>query len=99
MMLQAFFEAGDSVFGCEAAGAAVANYFHLSLVYNMSKLINLGYYCSDWSPIRIQESKRKAVEYIAYCFWEEAGRPNGKDLEFWAMAEECFKLPSSCIEL
>ena len=30
VVFEGFFERGDCIFGCEAAGAAVANYFHYS---------------------------------------------------------------------
>lgn len=31
--------------------------------------------------------KQKEIEKIAYFLWENAGKPEGKDLEFWLLAE------------
>ncbi len=31
------------------------------------------------------------IQEIAYYRWEAAGRPHGRDREFWARAEEEFK--------
>lgn len=28
-----------------------------------------------------------AIEALAYELWERAGKPEGRDLEFWALAE------------
>lgn len=36
----------------------------------------------------MDDKLRKAVEQRAYALWEAAGRPEGRELEFWTQAEE-----------
>lgn len=31
------------------------------------------------------------IEQKAYLLWEKAGKPHGKDLEFWLLAEKLLK--------
>ena len=33
------------------------------------------------------------IELKAYYLWENAGKPEGRSLDFWLMAEEDFKYP------
>jgi hypothetical protein len=34
------------------------------------------------------EPAEKDIQHAAYFLWEEAGRPAGRDLEFWLAARE-----------
>ena len=34
------------------------------------------------------ESRHSSTVQLAYHLWEQAGRPDGRDLEFWTRAEE-----------
>ncbi|WP_081822312.1 DUF2934 domain-containing protein [Acidocella facilis] len=34
-----------------------------------------------------RNDREKDIEQIAYHFWNDAGRPAGRDLEFWRQAE------------
>jgi hypothetical protein len=37
------------------------------------------------------EITREVIAACAYTIWEQAGRPNGRDLEFWVQAEQQLK--------
>lgn len=46
----------------------------------------------DYSKIKIEnsfsyENTNKELHEIAYFLWERAGKPEGRDLEFWCDAE------------
>ena len=36
----------------------------------------------------MDDELRRAIELRAYTLWEEAGRPEGREMEFWFAAEE-----------
>ncbi len=38
--------------------------------------------------IRLVEPEEKAIQHAAYLLWEKAGRPEGRDQEFWFTARE-----------
>jgi hypothetical protein len=38
--------------------------------------------------IRLSEPAEKDIQHAAYFLWEEAGRPEGRDQEFWFAARE-----------
>jgi hypothetical protein len=37
------------------------------------------------------EITQEVIAACAYSIWEQAGRPNGRDLEFWVQAEQQLK--------
>lgn len=37
------------------------------------------------------EITQDVIAACAYTIWEQAGRPNGRDLEFWVQAEQQLK--------
>ena len=37
-----------------------------------------------WEVLKVE------IEAIAYTLWEEAGRPEGKDFDFWVQAEHVY---------
>ncbi len=39
-------------------------------------------------PIHPPEPAEKDIQHAAYFLWEEAGRPEGRDQEFWFAARE-----------
>lgn len=39
-------------------------------------------------PIHPPEPAEKDIQHAAYFLWEEAGRPKGRDQEFWFAARE-----------
>ena len=65
---------------------------------NVNELIDRGIYCSDWSSDRIARAKQSVKEYIAYCYWDQAGRPECRDLEFWILAERYLNT-EDCVDL
>jgi hypothetical protein len=40
-------------------------------------------------------NRQQALREIAYRMWEQAGRPTGRDLEFWLKAEALHGLPET----
>ncbi len=36
----------------------------------------------------LDEGQRDAIEKRAYALWEEAGRPEGRALDYWILAEQ-----------
>ena len=36
----------------------------------------------------LKEERHKRIQRIAHSYWEKAGCPEGKDLEFWLDAEK-----------
>lgn len=61
--------------------------------YDMSEVIKRGTYCTDWPKERIDAARKSLHEYIAYCYWQDAGSPEGRDLEFWSLAEAYLNPP------
>jgi len=49
--------------------------------------------------IRPPEPVEKEIQHIAYGLWEEAGRPPGRDQEFWFTARERLRGPVQAREL
>lgn len=43
------------------------------------------------SPIHVTEPTEREIQHAAYFLWEEAGRPEGHDLEIWFAAREILK--------
>jgi len=41
---------------------------------------------------KLKEIAAKATEFLAKRYWEEAGMPEGRDLEFWSKAERDIKI-------
>jgi hypothetical protein len=39
-------------------------------------------------PVHPPEPAEKDIQHAAYFLWEEAGRPEGRDQEFWFAARE-----------
>jgi hypothetical protein len=43
--------------------------------------------CSNWRDVMPEPSK-KEIEARAYQLWEKAGRPEGREDEFWHLAQQ-----------
>lgn len=41
------------------------------------------YQSSNWN----NKKRHNEIQQIAYALWQQAGRPSGRDLEFWLAAE------------
>lgn len=48
------------------------------------------------SPDQVKEVYEARVRKLAYAKWEEAGKPEGRDIEFWYAGEKhlCEKIKS-----
>lgn len=47
------------------------------------------------APVTVQED---AIRALAYKFWEEEGRPSGRDYDHWLRAVAAFEVPSLMAE-
>jgi hypothetical protein len=47
------------------------------------------------NPLEMNPERKRRIEERAYHLWEEAGRPHGRDLEFWEQARELIGMEES----